>query len=221
MLPNSTTGELQAACEAMPLFPLPGAVFLPHTLLPLHVFENRYRELVADTLAAEGYVAVPRLRPGWESNYEGNPRLFSVAGFGRIIRHQALPDGRSNVVILGLGRILIEGELPTDTAYRIGHGRMLRDHISLAGPTALAAQADRLRVIAGQALATRPRAAERVVRLIEHQAEPIRFINAVAHMVLPDVEARQHFLELDQVDARVEALEELLAGTILENSALA
>jgi Lon protease-like protein len=205
----------------MPLFPLPGAVFLPHTLLPLHVFEGRYRDLVADTMAAEGYVAVPRLKPGWESCYEGNPSLFTVAGFGRIIRQQALPDGRFNVVILGLGRMLIEGELPTDTSYRIGYGRMLRDRIPLGGPPALAVQADRLRVMAGQALAGRPQAAERVVRLIENSSEPIHFINAVAHLVLPDVEARQQFLEIDQVAARIEALEDLLAGAIPENGAQA
>jgi Lon protease-like protein len=212
--------ELEAACEAMPLFPLPGAVFLPHTLLPLHVFEDRYRRLVTDTLSAEGYLAIPRLQPGWESNYEGSPPLFKVAGFGKIIRHQVLPDGRYNLVILGLGRMLVDGELPTDTPYRIGFGRLLKDSIPMGGPGVLAAQAARLRVMAGQALAGRPLAAERVIRLIEHKPEPIEFINAVAHLVLPDVEARQQFLELDQVAARIEALENLLAGTILENSAL-
>ena len=62
-----TTAELETACEAMPLFPLPGAVFLPHTMLPLHVFEERYRDLIEDTLAADGYLAIPRLRPGWEA----------------------------------------------------------------------------------------------------------------------------------------------------------
>jgi len=216
-----TTAELESACEAMPLFPLPGAVFLPHTLLPLHVFEIRYRQLVEDTMGAEGYLAIPRLKPGWESDYEGRPPLFSVAGFGKIIRHQALPDGRSNLVILGLGRMLIEGELPTDTPYRLGFGGLLRDSIPLGGSPALAAQAGRLRVMAGQALANRPQAAERVVKLIEHQPEPIPFINAVAHLVLPDVEARQQFLELDHVDARIEALEHVLAGTILANGALA
>ena len=214
-----TTAELETACEAMPLFPLPGAVFLPHTMLPLHVFEERYRDLIEDTLAADGYLAIPRLRPGWEADYDGSPPLFSVAGFGRIIRHQQLPDGRSNVLILGLGRMAIAGELPTDTRYRIGFGKMLRDSIPLGGPTQLEAHARRLQVMAGQALANRPKAAERVFKLIEHQPEPIPFINAVAHLVLPDVEARQQFLELDQVDARIEALEDLLAGNIVQQGA--
>lgn len=216
-----TTAELESACDAMPLFPLPGAVFLPHTLLPLHVFEARYRALIEDTLAAEGYLAIPRLRPGWEKTYDGSPPIFEVAGFGKIIRHQPLPDGRSNVLILGLGRMLIKGELPTDTDYRIGYGGLLKDSVPLGGSPALAAQAARLRVMAGQALASKPKTAERVVRLMEHSPEPIPFINGMAHIVLPDVEARQSFLELDTVDARIETLEGVLAGSLLQGGALA
>ena len=97
----------------------------------------------------------------------------------------------------------------------------LRDGIPLGGSNALAAQAARLRVMAGQALAGRPREAERVGKLIEHSPEPIPFINAVAHLVLPDVEARQQYLELDKVDARIETLEGLLAGAMLQDGALA
>jgi len=216
-----TTAELEVACETMPLFPLPGAVFLPHTLLPLHVFESRYRDLIDHALAEDGYLAVPRLKPGWESGYEGAPPIFQVAGFGRIVRHQALPDGRSNVVILGMGRIAIEGEIPTDTAYRIAMGRLMRDSMPVGGISAISTQADRLRIMASQAIAYQPQSADRIGRLIQQQPEPIPFINAIAHIMLPNVEARQHFLELNQVDARIETLQDLLAGTILQNGALA
>ena len=117
--------------------------------------------------------------------------------------------------------MLINGELPTDTAYRIGYGGLLKDSVPLGGSPAIAAQAARLRVMAGQALASKPKTAERVVKLMEHTPEPIPFINGMAHIVLPDVEARQQFLELDKVDARIETLEGLLAGTMLQGGALA
>lgn len=216
-----TTAALQTACEAMPLFPLPGAVFLPHTILPLHVFEGRYRDLIADTMSGDGYVAIPRLKPGWEQDYEGSPAVFAIAGFGRIIRHQALPDGRSNLLILGLGRMRIEGELPTDGRYRIGHGELLKDGISLGGQGTLAEHAARLRVMAGQALARKPKAVQRMAQIIEHRPEPIPFINAVAQMVLPDVDARQAYLELDQVDARIDAVSSLLASAMISDGAQA
>ena len=48
----------------IPVFPLPEVVFFPGTVLPLHVFEPRYRRMVADCLAGDGRLAVAMLRPG-------------------------------------------------------------------------------------------------------------------------------------------------------------
>ena len=87
--------ELLTAVESIPLFPLPGMVFIPYTILPLHVFEPRYRGLVDDAMQANRYLAVPRLQPGWENNYEASPAVFQVAGFGKILRYDPLPDGRA------------------------------------------------------------------------------------------------------------------------------
>jgi len=61
------------------IFPLPEAVFFPETVLPLHVFEPRYRQMVADCLAADGWMAVVMLRPGWEKDYQGRPPVESIA----------------------------------------------------------------------------------------------------------------------------------------------
>ena len=66
MIKIADMGEMMTAVEAIPLFPLPGTVFIPHTMLPLHVFEERYRDLVDDVIKGNGYLAVPRLKPGWE-----------------------------------------------------------------------------------------------------------------------------------------------------------
>jgi Lon protease-like protein len=208
---------LAAACPVMPLFPLPGAVFLPNTLLPLHVFEHRYRDLIADVTEGDGYLAVPRLKPGWEANYGGNPPLFSVAGFGKIIRRQLLPDGRSNVVILGLGRIRVDGEVATDTAYRVAKGKLLEDRMPDGRHQAIQVDVDRLRVMVGQAFGNKPGIAERMSRLISHQTESVAFINGLAHLVLPDVDARQTFLEIDHVSDRIEHLQGLLVNTMFDD----
>jgi Lon protease-like protein len=95
----------------LPIFPLPNVVFFPHTLLPLHIFEPRYRKMLADCLAGERRLAVVLLRPGWEADYYGRPAVHSVAGAGEIIQSEMLPNGRSNIVLRGLGRIVIEGEV--------------------------------------------------------------------------------------------------------------
>ena len=92
----------------VPVFPLSTVVFFPNTLLPLHIFEPRYRDMLSDTLSSEKIIAMALLKPGWEENYYGNPDIFEVAGMGRIVSSETFKDGRSNIVLYGLKRIRID-----------------------------------------------------------------------------------------------------------------
>ena len=58
----------------IPLFPLPATVFYPNTSLPLHIFEPRYRSMVADALNGKGEIGMILLKPGWKSDYQGTPK---------------------------------------------------------------------------------------------------------------------------------------------------
>ena len=214
-------GELMTAVEAIPLFPLPGTVFIPHTLLPLHVFEARYRDMVDDAMAAKAIIAVPRLLPGWERGYEGRPPVFQTAGFGKIVRYEPLPDGRVNIIILGLGRMAIREEFDTDTLYRVAEGELLGDVLSAAERSTVEAQAQRLKVMLAQIAGGRPQLVERVAPLMKQELGTIPLVNALAHLVLPDVDARQRFLEIDAVAERIEIVETLLAGALAEAVAYA
>jgi Lon protease-like protein len=111
----------------LPLFPLPETVFFPHTLLPLHIFEPRYRAMVADCLAGEKRMVVVRLLPGWEQDYYGRPPIHTVAGVGEVVEVERLPDGRYNILLKGFARVLIEEELPPTEAYRVARCRPLED----------------------------------------------------------------------------------------------
>lgn len=212
-------GELMTAVEAIPLFPLPGTVFIPHTLLPLHVFEPRYRDLVDDAIKGSGYIAVPRLKPGWERNYEGAPPVFTTAGFGKVVRYDPLPDGRANIVILGLGRIRIRHELKPDTLYRVAEGSLMSDHFPEAGEGAVEASVARLRMMLAQIMAGRPGLMERLEPLLNKEMASVPMVNGLAHLLLPDVDARQRFLELDEVEDRLEIVETMLAGALIETVA--
>lgn len=212
-------GELMTAVEAIPLFPLPGTVFIPHTLLPLHVFEPRYRDLVDDAIKGSGYIAVPRLKPGWERNYDGAPPVFTTAGFGKVVRYDPLPDGRANIVILGLGRIGIRHELKPDTLYRVAEGSLMDDHFPESGEAAVEASVARLRMMLAQIMAGRPGLMERLEPLLSKDMASVPMVNGLAHLLLPDVDARQRFLELDGVEERLEIVETMLAGALIETVA--
>ena len=91
----------------VPVFPLSTVVFFPNTLLPLHIFEQRYRDMLTDSLSGEKIIAMALLKPGWDENYYGNPEIFDIAGMGRIVSSETFDDGRSNIVLYGLRRIKI------------------------------------------------------------------------------------------------------------------
>jgi Lon protease-like protein len=63
---------------AIPIFPLPNVVLFPNVFLPLHIFEPRYKEMVADALAGDRIIGMALLRPGWEGDYEGRPPIYPV-----------------------------------------------------------------------------------------------------------------------------------------------
>jgi hypothetical protein len=102
----------------VPVFPLPGVVFFPRTILPLHVFEPRYRAMVRDAVASEGLIAVALLRPGWEASYEGEPAFHETGTLGRIEDLERLPDGKFNLRLVGLQRVAF-GEVVGSKPYRL------------------------------------------------------------------------------------------------------
>ena len=93
--------------RAVPLFPLPGVVLFPRAVLPLHIFEDRYRAMTADALADDKMVAMALLKPGWEKSYYGRPAIEPVVCVGRILSHEKLPDGKYNFLLQGVLRARI------------------------------------------------------------------------------------------------------------------
>jgi hypothetical protein len=102
----------------IPIFPLPNVVLFPQVFLPLHVFEPRYREMVADALAGDRIIGMVLLRPGWESDYEGRPPVYPVGCAGLISHAERLTDGRFNIVLRGLEKFRIVDEDP-GRSYRV------------------------------------------------------------------------------------------------------
>jgi hypothetical protein len=101
---------MQDVTEEIPLFPLPGLMYYPGRLLPLYVFEDRYRELMRDALAGDRRFAMAVFRPGWEPNYDERPPVFPIVCIGKITKHKVLPDGRFVLHLKGERRAIVVGE---------------------------------------------------------------------------------------------------------------
>ena len=81
--------------DQVPLFPLPKIVHFPGTLLPLHVFEPRYRQMTKDALAGDKHISVVLIPNAAAENKLGQSKIAKVAGLGEIVRHEELEDGTS------------------------------------------------------------------------------------------------------------------------------
>ena len=87
----------------IPIFPLEDVMLFPSVSRPLHIFEPRYRAMVADALKGDRIIGMVLLRPGYEADYEGRPPVYPIgcAGVitevrrvaGRTIPHRAARAG--------------------------------------------------------------------------------------------------------------------------------
>lgn len=120
-LPSSFTNTVR-------LFPLPNVVFFPQVLLPLHIFEPRYRQMTADSLRDDRLIGMVLIQPGSETEHLGKPPLSQVACVGRILAEQKLAEGKYNLLLRGLERVRIVQEIDQTKQYRTAHVHVLQEH---------------------------------------------------------------------------------------------
>lgn len=111
------------------LFPLPNLVLYPGVVQGLHIFEPRYRQMMADTVSGNMLMAMVLLKPGWEPEYDHRPAIESVACLGRVGAYEHLPDGRYNLRLKGIARVRLRGELPLGVLYRVAEADILPEQV--------------------------------------------------------------------------------------------
>ncbi len=103
--------------RVLPVFPLPQVWLLPYLILPLRIFEPRYKQMVEDCLDGPGWIVLGTVVEGHERELAGAPPIHPVAGLGEIGRHQRLPNGDFDIVLVGSQRVRVV-EVPSDRLYR-------------------------------------------------------------------------------------------------------
>lgn len=110
----------------VPVFPLPGVVLFPRALLPLHVFELRYRTMVRDALSGERLIALATLKAGWELDDQGSPEFHELGCLARFEQVQWRIDDCYDLQVLGLERVRL-GRPAKEYPYRACRVRVLED----------------------------------------------------------------------------------------------
>lgn len=188
----------------LPIFPLPDVTFFPNTLLPLHVFEPRYRAMIMDVLARDRRLAVVKLEPGFdEKSYLGKPPVHRVAGAGEIVSWERLPTGRYNILVKGEWRVRIDAERPSDTLYRIVAAQKLEE---IAPSSDVSAAIARIRAACGRLLEALDRPRDLLDTALAEGQAPGVIADRIAAAVVPDAALRQELLETLDVARRLERL---------------
>ncbi len=121
----------------IPIFPLQDVVLFPNSARPLHIFEPRYRAMVADALEGDSIIGMVLLQPGHEAEYEGRPPVYAVGCAGVIIAAEELPDGRYNIVLSGLAKFRVLSE-DASRPYRLAEVEALPEVVEVSARPLLA-----------------------------------------------------------------------------------
>ena len=127
----------------IPIFPLQDVVLFPNSTQPLHIFEPRYRAMVADALEGDSIIGMVLLQPGNEAEYEGRPPVYAVGCAGVIISAELLPDGRYNIVLDGFVKFRVLSE-DASRSYRLAEVESLPEATQLSDRPLLAQRRQQL-----------------------------------------------------------------------------
>ena len=207
--------RIRRALPRLPIFPLPGAVLLPHALVPLHVFEPRYRKMTQDCAAGLKVLALAQIA-GESAAVRQQPEVLRIIGAGVLARVDRLADGRFNIVVRGVQRAIIEEELPSGEPYRIVRARALAaPQLDLSTAAVLADGLKRL-VLALSSARPGPEM-QSLLQLAARARDPGDLADIVCGALLASPRERQAALEALDIGRRLElamqAAAAALAGT--------
>jgi len=185
---------------AVAIFPLPDVTLFPRTLLPLHIFEARYRAMVTDALARDRKICMVRLRPGYEEQYAGKPEVYPVGGLGEIASCERLATGRYDLVLRGEARVRILQERPSDTLYRVVVAERIEDVVPVTDVKPIL---DRIRAACRTLLGILGRPVDFLDSVFADNQPPGAIADRIASGVLPGADVRQELLETAEVDLRL------------------
>lgn len=188
----------------LPLLPLPKLVFFPDTVLPLHVFEERYKEMVSWCIDEGWPIGVATIESGHEEEQLNNPPVAAIVGVGNIVHYQPLKEGRFNIVLAGLAKAEIVEEVDLGTQYRIAHTTVIPDLVP-AVDTKLLDRTATLRSCVSALRQQWAHAPERLMDWICGAREPGSLTNRVASALFAEPSEQLDLLRCADVGQRVEA----------------
>lgn len=198
--------------ERVRIFPLSEVVLFPDTLLSLHVFEPRYRQLLADSLDDDRVIGMVLVK---DPNAEPVPSVYGVGCAGSIVEHKPFADGRSLVVLKGTVKFRIRREVESGKAYRLVEAQALYE-----GPPPMEqvrGWRDELHECVRNLVRAASGEEESVKRLFD-EVDLLSMTNSLSANLPLDVLEKQSLLECPTMEERERRLTEFLRFKTVEAS---
>lgn len=204
---------------SLPIFPLPNVVFFPGTLLPLHIFEPRYRAMISHAMDTDQRLGVVLLKAGYEDDYHGTPEVHGTFCVGEIAMYRPLPDGRSNIVLRGLGRARILEEHDTAHPFRLVRATTLGGELLGQQGDPLERHLATVRQLFASIVARVPQLqVQDADSLFSPEADPGSVLDSIASAIPAPPERKQEMLSalnmVQRASLLADALAEALADTL-------
>lgn len=197
--------------KVLRLFPLPGVVLFPHVVLPLHIFEPRYKQMTEDSLASDRLVTMVLVRPSAPKGI-GPPALEEYGCVGRILQFERLADGKFNFLLLGLRRVRLVREVPSGKPYRTAEAEVI-DEVVVEGAAMRARQRD-LVALFRSFLGPRGGVPRELDEVISSGLTAGSLTDILAHALSLPASMKQHLLAERQVELRLDILTSWLRDAI-------
>jgi Lon protease-like protein len=207
-IPSTATAQDKLP-DMIPIFPLEDVMLFPEMSVPLHLFEPRYKAMIADALKGNRIVGMVLLRPGYEKDYERSPSVFQIGCAGVINEVEQLPNGEYNITLGALTKYRITRE-EASRPYRIAHVTPVADVVADADRPALHARRLRLEELIRQS------GGRTGIAAAPANISDERLVNGMSQLAHIDELDRERLLEASNPLARADMLIAILEKSIAE-----
>jgi len=195
--------------ETIPIFPLEDVMLFPDMSVPLHIFEPRYKAMIADALKGNRIIGMVLLRPGYEKDYDRSPSVFQIGCAGVINEVEQLPNGEYNITLGALTKYRITRE-EASRPYRIAHVTPIADVVAEVDRPALHARRVRLEELIRQS------GGRTGIAAAPANISDERLVNGMSQLAHIDELDRERLLEAPNPLARADVLIAILEKSIAE-----
>jgi Lon protease-like protein len=185
--------------KQLPIFPLPNVLLFPNMVVPLHIFEERYKRMVSDCLQGDRLLGLFLLRPGWDE--EGAvPTPYDVGGMGRITRAARYPNGSMDILLSGLSRVQVQRYVQ-ENPYLIAEIEMWPDEPD--DSEGVEALTRRMVGLFERLVIAKVGEGHQLLKNLKLLASPIDLLHLVVTNTPLDVHQKQEILHLRPIDERI------------------